>query len=412
MKPEDPAIDSAMTHALGWMFFANLVGVWLAVLLLFPPLGKLMGEWTYGRWVPVHLNLHLYGWSSLPLIGALFSVYGVQKTAVGKYARSMVWLWSLALAMGVFSWLTGVSSGKIFLDWRGVSCVLFIAVLAVLWILLAVAWWKTRGKMPFLGLLGLLPVPFMLYLATRQDVYPPVNPDTGGPTGASLLGSTLSIIFLLLILPRMCGCEKKSTSTLWARVGWSVFAFQAFLMMVIKTGNSSHHEMEQILSLGTLLLWIPIMPCYFNQWSWREGMTGWRTATLAWLTILILTGWMSFLPGWLDHLKFSNGLVAHSHLAMAGFVTSFLMLLMGHILPEKRVGGLSATREFFFWQAAVASYVILMWYSGFREGNDAGFIMSGGVGMHTIYALRLLCGLVMLWASSRWWLQQLSYEQT
>ena len=37
---------------------------------------------------------------------------------------------------------------------------------------------------------------------------------------------------------------------------------------------------------------------------------------------------LSFLPGVLDRIKFSQALVGHSHLAMAGFTTSFVVLVL------------------------------------------------------------------------------------
>jgi cytochrome c oxidase cbb3-type subunit 1 len=116
-----------------------------------------------------------------------------------------------------------------------------------------------------------------------------------------------------------------------------------------------------------------------------------------------LTGWLSFLPGWLDHLKFTNGLVAHSHLAMAGFCTSFLMLLMVEILPLTMGKVLAQKREFMLWQLALFSYLCLMWISGWNEGHDAGFVIKGDQQIKIIYGLRLLCGLVMLWVSVQWW---------
>ena len=54
-------------HSLLWLVIANSVGVLIAILLLFPGLNKFLGEWTYGRWVMVHMNLELYGWTALPL---------------------------------------------------------------------------------------------------------------------------------------------------------------------------------------------------------------------------------------------------------------------------------------------------------------------------------------------------------
>ncbi|OYV05568.1 MAG: hypothetical protein CFE26_10890, partial [Verrucomicrobiales bacterium VVV1] len=105
-------------HALGWLAAANAVGVWMAALLLWPRLGVLAGEATYGRWVPVHLNLQLYGWTSLPLLGWLFAIYQVGKS---KWAGPAIWGWSVALMVGSEFWLSGRTTGKIFLDWSGGS---------------------------------------------------------------------------------------------------------------------------------------------------------------------------------------------------------------------------------------------------------------------------------------------------
>ena len=60
------SIDAAVRHALGWLAFGNAVGLYLALLLMEPRLQA--GIWTYGRWVPVHLNAQLYGWTALPLV--------------------------------------------------------------------------------------------------------------------------------------------------------------------------------------------------------------------------------------------------------------------------------------------------------------------------------------------------------
>ena len=63
MRGNEP-IHSALRHALGWLVAGNVVGLWLAILQLKP--GLAVGDWTYGRWVPVHLNVQLFGWTSLP----------------------------------------------------------------------------------------------------------------------------------------------------------------------------------------------------------------------------------------------------------------------------------------------------------------------------------------------------------
>ena len=79
-------METAARHALGWLLFGNLAGLWLSVLLLWPDLGA--GEWTYGRWVPVHLNVQLYGWTSLPLVAWLMAIYQVDASRVRRWGAA------------------------------------------------------------------------------------------------------------------------------------------------------------------------------------------------------------------------------------------------------------------------------------------------------------------------------------
>src|SRR5688572_11003785 len=102
-------------HALFWLMTGNAVGLWLAMLLIFPELNRLTGEVTYGRMVPVHLNLELYGWTSLPLVAWLFHLYPSVKEGDDVLARGATLVWSTTLSIASFSWLMGRSSGKIFL---------------------------------------------------------------------------------------------------------------------------------------------------------------------------------------------------------------------------------------------------------------------------------------------------------
>ena len=127
---ESPGFSSALRHALGWLVFGNAVGLYLALLLLFPALQA--GPLTYGRWVPVHLNVQLYGWTSLPLVAWLFSIYQVDSSKARAWAPAAVWAWTAALALGALHWLGGTTSGKIFLHWKGGALWGFAAVQVVL----------------------------------------------------------------------------------------------------------------------------------------------------------------------------------------------------------------------------------------------------------------------------------------
>ena len=54
-------VTAAVQHALGWLVFGNALGVMIAILLLLPQLNPWLGEWTYGRWMMVHMNTALFG---------------------------------------------------------------------------------------------------------------------------------------------------------------------------------------------------------------------------------------------------------------------------------------------------------------------------------------------------------------
>ena len=41
-----------------------------------------------GRWVPVHLNVQLYGWTSLPLVTWLFVLFEVDRGRLQAWAKA------------------------------------------------------------------------------------------------------------------------------------------------------------------------------------------------------------------------------------------------------------------------------------------------------------------------------------
>jgi cytochrome c oxidase cbb3-type subunit 1 len=359
--------------------------------------------------MPVHLNLQLYGWCSLPLVGFLFEVYGCRRGAAARWASPVLWLWSAALGAGVVSWLNGHSSGKLFLDWTGYSRVLFGLALLCLWALLAASLYLQRHSanaflairvIKIVGLLFLLVVPFLLYIASSPTIYPPINPDTGGPTGASQFESTLVIVAILLLLPFGIAHREGPKKNV-INAAWLIFVAECVLCLGLGRADVSHHKPTQWISLGSLLVWLPLMPMYYNQFHWHANTRPWRIAFLCWWCVLVPTGWMLFLPGVLDRFKFTDGLVAHSLLAMAGFVSSMLIFVLVQLMKDD--GWIfTRSRSFYLWQVSVACYIAIMFYAGWREGKDPAFAFAPGAARNLIYSLRLLLGLLIFAASLDW----------
>jgi cytochrome c oxidase cbb3-type subunit 1 len=409
-RQDSRAVANAAWHSLFWLVVANAIGVLIAILLLFPALNRQLGEWTYGRWMMVHMNLELYGWTSLPLVGFLFKVYGADRGPTANWCRPVLWLWSAALGVGAFSWLSGHSSGKLFLDWSGYARMLFPGALQALWLLLVVALierWRESEDFPvtavvarLVGLAILLVVPLVIYSASSPSSYPPINPDTGGPTGASQLESSLAIVTILLMLPFGIAWRKPGKSMAIAG-NWLVLAAEAILCTALGRADVSHRLPVQFLSLGSLLAWLPLVPAYYSAFEWRPETRRWRLAFLWWWAALVVTGWVFFLPGVLDHFKFTDGLVGHSFVAMAGFTSSLIVFVMVQLLGED--GWIfNRARSFYLWQGSVIAYVLLMTVAGWREGSDPSFTIVPGVERNALYTLRLITGILLLVASLDW----------
>jgi cytochrome c oxidase cbb3-type subunit 1 len=404
------AVAETAWHSLFWLVLANAIGVMLATLLLFPALNGLLGEWTYGRWMMVHMNLELYGWASLPLVGFLFRTYRADRGRLANSCRPVLWAWSMALGAGAISWLSGHSSGKLFLDWSGFTRVLFPVALMALWLLLVLAFVEscsssdaptTRARAArLLGLLILLAVPFVLYTVANPNSYPPVNPDTGGPTGTSQLESSLAIVGILLILPFGI-TRRKAGHVRMIAIAWIVLLAESLLCAALGHSDISYHSPAQYLSLGSLLVWLPLAPTYYAGFQWHQNTRRWRLAFLWWWAALVVTGWLTSLPGVLDRLKFTDGLVGHSFVAMAGFASSLLIFMMVQLLGD---GGwvFNRARSFYLWNGGAVGYVVVMIVAGWRERFDPAFTIVLTSERNFLYTLRLLTGVMMFLSSLDW----------
>ncbi len=395
------------THALGWLIAANTVGLLLAALLLWPEAGDWLGEFGYGRWMPLHLNWQLYGWCALPLVGALFAgLLDFRHPAVRTHGQLALGAWSLALALGGVAWLRGETSGKLFLDWSGWARPLLPLAMSTLWTVLAAhaAWSWSRwsptqrtGRATLLALL--LFVPSALYWSAGREVYPSVNPHSGGATGAALLGSTLGIVTVFAMLPALLGVPRRADRARWLDpVFWSAWVASWAVFAAIDHGHASHHSLAQIAGLGVLLAWIPLLGFYGASWTWSAGARPWVLAAGCWWTLLVVSGWITFLPGMSETGKFTHSLVGHAHLAMAGLVTSVNFVVLNALAPDRplRAGC-------WLWQAGCALYVGLMLGLGAVEVANNADLFFGFAWTQWIFAGRFVAGAMMLGASALAW---------
>ena len=396
-----PFAGLVAVHSLGWLVAANLVGVWLGISLLWPAVGNLLAPLTYGRWSPLHLDWQLYGWCSLPVVGALLAwCFDPAYPHVRRHAQVALASWSAALALGGVAWLGGTVSGKLFLDWHGWARPLLPLAMHILWALLAVhSWWRwgrlnaAERAARFVVLALLLMVPSVLFWSMSRGVYPSVNPDSGGSTGASLLGSTLGVVTIFMLAPGFLGIVARARTRIFAgalAASWIVFA-------AIDRGHVSHHAITAILALATLLAWIPLLPLYWSRFAWPDAARPWLRAAVAWWALLVLTGWITFLPGISEALKFTHALVGHAHLAMAGLLTSVNAVIV--IVLTRRATPRSV---FWLWQTGCVVYVISMFALGWAETDRLAELFRSEPWTQALLAVRLGGGIAMTAASAGW----------
>jgi cytochrome c oxidase cbb3-type subunit I len=424
MSPDRRAVaDSRLfglvaVHSLWWLTVANGVGLLLSTLLLFPAAGAALAPWTYGRWASLHLDLALYGWCALPLVGLLFRFY-LPPAGLRPASELAVHVWSGSLLAGAVAWLMGQTSGKLYLDWAGPSRLLFVANLLFLSGVLLVAacrqGWARLG--PPEGLrpieiaarigrpslwLTLIAVPFVLFKASSPDTYPAINAASGGPTGPGLLGSTLAVLWILAATPSLLGLSTRGRPVTAQTFGLLALHTGVFIALLAH-GDHRHGEPVQIAAVASLLLWSWLLPRHLLRFTWPPGSRPWMLAFLGWGGLLVVSAVLIFLPGVLDRVKFTNTLVAHAHLAMAGLATSFAMLVL--IVLTDTIGLDRIFMEpwsFGLWQAGCVAHVSVLVIAGALEAVDPGVLFRPDPGISALYAVRWVAGAAMLVGSLRW----------
>jgi cytochrome c oxidase cbb3-type subunit 1 len=231
--------------------------------------------------------------------------------------------------------------------------------------------------------------------AASPAVYPPIDRTTGGPTGSSLQGSALVVIGLMLLLPRVVAGPPRASRH--AAV-WIYFAASWLVFGATEALGGTHHDARQILPMLLLLPWVWLLPRDWRGFDWPRGSESWRGAMFAWWGLLVVSSLVMYRVGVLDRIKFTQVLVAHSHLAMAGFTTSFCALLCV-LLTRRAIGGRISVA---IWHGAVLAMMITLAASGWMEGANPHW-MAEPPGWRTIgFVLRAVCGTVMLAVSLNW----------
>jgi cytochrome c oxidase cbb3-type subunit 1 len=179
---------------------------------------------------------------------------------------------------------------------------------------------------------------------------------------------------------------------------WVFFAASWIVFGVTEAMGGTHRDAWQIAPMLMLVPWAWWLPHDWKHFEWPDGSAVWRRAMFAWWVALVLSGVLMFQGDLLDRFKFTQGLVAHTHLAMAGFTTSFCGLLC-ILITHRPLGGTASVAT---WHAAALVMVLALATSGWREGENFQWMSDPPTWRTLGFLLRTLCGAVMLAASAHW----------
>jgi len=329
-------------HALGWLAFANLVGLWLAVLLVHPNIPSLPGGLGYGRWVPLHLHGQLYGWCALPLLGLLLAVYRRDEALPPE--AWLVRAWSLVLGVSCVAWLAGQASGHPFADWRG--------------------WWRPLLPAVLLG--------FWLWCAHQEE-------GRGAEKSLRRL-LRLGLLLVLLYVPVLLWRASDSRPQL---SGSGTVTVSSPLTLLV--------------AASCLLGVLAYAPRLFG-FEWQMHARRWRGAALGWGGLVVLLSLLALLPPFADRVRFTEMSVGLSHLAFAGFLSCLNWAVLLTLWPRRVPGGLS----YLIWQGALVLHAMSLLLAGLEEGVSPSGLYFCAVPVQAMLSIRMLSGLVMFGLSLGW----------
>ena len=273
-----------------------------------------LAEWTYGRWVPVHLNVQLYGWTSLPLVAWLFSIYEVDRSK----ARRLGTRRGVGVDRGAGRRRVSLARRRRLPEksssiGRAARLWGFVAAQVLLWVVLAAAWRERSGAWSKsdgvrlagrigragagAGVAGLRRIARRLSAGGPHDRRPdglqPVRfiADRGGPDAVAAAGGG--------------GFDRHARNT---RGIWIFFA--ALMAGVRRDRSASAARTSTPHQIGAMLLllpWVWWLPRDWAGFDWPEGSASWRGAMFGWWGLLVVSGVLMYQPGVLDRSEVHPG---------------------------------------------------------------------------------------------------------
>jgi len=390
-KTDYGVVNGFILSALAYLVITMLVGVLASFQFIWPDWASGIPYLSYGRIRPIHTNGTLFGWLTTGFIG--FWYYAIPRLCNTKlYSKKLAWLslvlWNIIILSAVVTLALGMNQGKEYAE-----LILPIDVLVVVtWVIILINIFATiakrKEKQMYVTVwytMGTLVWVALVYIIGNNPMYTGIN-DANinwfyGHNAVGLLFTTSGVGMGYYFIP------KAAKTPLWNHT-LSMIGFWGLGFIYVWTG--AHHLVyspvpEWIQTMGimfSILLIIPTMAVIINFYmtvkgKWYEMNTN---VPLKFLMVGTTMYLLTCLQGPFQSLRtvsqithFTDWVVGHVHMAMAGFATFMMFGAIYYMVPQivKRPLWSEKAANWHFWLTLIGltGYMVSLWVIGVIQGT-------------------------------------------
>jgi cytochrome c oxidase cbb3-type subunit 1 len=380
--------------ALCWLLSGSFAALVSSIKLHHP---EFLGNWewlTFGRIRPVHLNMVVYGWSSMVGIGTLLWLQArLCKVRLPNriLLPSTVLIWNAAVIWGVFELLTGNSTGVEWLEFPIPVLGLFGFVLLVLFWVSLKMFSQRRVRHTYVSQWYLFGSTLWFPILYVSAVLLPATGLVSGAAWATtnwwyahnVLGlyvTPMGLATAYYLIPKVTGQPIHSYHL--SLLGfWTNALFYSWVGTHHLVGGPLPAWIITAGIVGSVMMFIPVTTVAINHHMTMVGNFHMlRTSpTLRFVvfgsisyTIVSYQGSLEALRSVSQVAHFTHYTVAHAHLGMYAFYTMIMFGAMYYVMPRMTRNEWSSPRliKVHFWSCAlgVIVYFVSLSWAGWNQG--------------------------------------------
>ncbi|MDX2085941.1 MAG: cbb3-type cytochrome c oxidase subunit I [Candidatus Melainabacteria bacterium] len=372
-----------LVSAIFWLVLGTVAGLTAAALMVWPDLTYGVGELTFGRLRPVHINGVLIGWLSMGYVSCMFylaTVLSGRKSLWSERLGNITMIaWNLVMVFGLLSISKGITEAREYaelvapFDWAVLLALILTGVNVYLTVLTGEEkkWYVSLWY--FMGALFWFPIVYIIGNRTFVSFEGLNDAIAGWFYGHNILGMWFTVGgvgILYYLLPKYTGNPLYSHTL-------SMIGFWTIGMFYAPTGT--HHVLQapvpewlkSIAVISSVFLLVPVLTVLVNffqtmkgKWHLAADHLPLRFAVAAGISYLLtcIQGPFQATRSINWYLHFSHWVVGHAHLAL--FATfSFIVFSATYFMIPRITGKKIYSRPlaiWHFWLSLIGWIVMLL----------------------------------------------------